>query len=81
MAGLEESPRASAANADSMLSGGVRWRPNNAVSTASENAILRVGDEPDVWLIVSVRVWLMGFVYDRQASCSFADIDRLLADD
>lgn len=59
----------------------VRWRPNNAVSTASENAVLRLGDEPALWLIVSLRMWLMGCVYDRQASCSFADIDRLLADD
>ena len=79
--GVLESPRASAANADSMLDVSVRWLPNSAVRTASENAVLRSGDKPALWLIVSVRMWLMGCMCDRQASCSFADIDGRLADD
>lgn len=82
--GGSECLRASAASAEIMVGGSVWWRPNNAVSTALSNAVLRLGDMPSMWLIVSVRMWLMVVgVDDRQARCSSADIDRLhvLADD
>ena len=60
--GVWEFRRASAANADSMLGGDVNWPPSNAVSTASENAVLRLGDMPSLWLILCVRMCVDGLV-------------------